>query len=1002
MYDPHSAHRVILTVHGIRTYGKWSDRLRMLIHARDPRLPVENYSYGFFSTFALLLPPFRWFAVWRFAKELRSLAGRYRHAQFDIVAHSFGTFIVGKTLKRTASADLPRIGTVIFAGSVLRQTFPWRKIFEKKAVKRVVNECGVDDHVLIISQLFVLFTGMAGRVGFHGFQGNTLRNRYFSGGHSLYFTDEFMSERWIPLLVDEAAASPVDERRELSALSAAAMWLVQNFEPLKIALYIGAPCWLMIWQVDTWNKAYAQEVATRAAALVGPAKASTLDGLALAIESVATKPTKLGLETLERATAMLPDEAYSVRLQANRTSSGAAHATDYDASQGIGPILIGARGNTGLVGTDKGAIVAFDTKNWSVLRAISLGDDPIDVIALDDSGQHAFASDQEGAIALWNPANQSAPVRIAGRGRIFAAGFSGDGKSLCLLSEPEEGGAEMRELDAVSGVQRSATALEPARVTAAAVSPDGTLAATATNRASELTDDVMTPPNAIRLWNTRNGKLIHSFISSGEVTSVSLSPDNLFLAAGDVFGVTQVWSLNDPSPIFQSRQAVPIAFVQFSRFDSPMTMPAELSIKDWMEDQTIETALERGIALYPQIMLASAGKDGTVSIINLVTRKETGLVLQREHVRSVSFSKGDDLLFIGNGSGINAWRTSAFANAEVVLNSPIEAISIGPQSNTILALGSNALYRAWNRNTGRQVVQETLYQPGWRNAPELENSAIAVTPKAITFLGSLASIAPAMVSRWDGVTGTPLPPVRVAALVTRVTVSQDGQRMAVASDDGLIHLYPVLPDPDDPPVTVSTTSSPTAMSLSEDARWLIAGNASGRVDVWDTATLAHRAFQGQGKIVEVAASVESGRFVFADEQGRVVSIDASSGEASTIVADNVPVGSLAFWGKNLLAVSKKTLKVFDLSSRGVLAEREVEGPVRNVVFGHDGYDIYYTVGNKVQQWRWDRQALLRVACVRAGRSLDNDFRERFGLRSHAENWLLLALTGNRLKGCESS
>jgi hypothetical protein len=43
------------------------------------------------------------------------------------------------------------INTVILSGSVLRAGFPWRDLIGSR-IKRVINDCGTKDGVLLLSQ----------------------------------------------------------------------------------------------------------------------------------------------------------------------------------------------------------------------------------------------------------------------------------------------------------------------------------------------------------------------------------------------------------------------------------------------------------------------------------------------------------------------------------------------------------------------------------------------------------------------------------------------------------------------------------------------------------------------------------------------------------------------------------------------------------------------------------------------------------------------------------
>ena len=88
---------VVITVHGIRTFGLWQERLQALL-GTCPELSVLNYKYGYFSILAFLFPPLRWIVTRRFRMELKSVLDRYPNADIDIVAHSFGAHLVGHSL----------------------------------------------------------------------------------------------------------------------------------------------------------------------------------------------------------------------------------------------------------------------------------------------------------------------------------------------------------------------------------------------------------------------------------------------------------------------------------------------------------------------------------------------------------------------------------------------------------------------------------------------------------------------------------------------------------------------------------------------------------------------------------------------------------------------------------------------------------------------------------------------------------------------------------------
>ena len=233
--------RLIVTVHGIRTFGQWQERLESLVRARDPDARVLHYKYGYFSSVAFMLPFLRWWVTRRFRRALLTIADDEPWTRIDVVAHSFGTHLVGWGLHGIPRGKRPRIHTLILAGSVLKPTFPWPELTEDN-VGRVVNDCGTRDGVLVLNQAFVLFSGMAGRVGFAGMSYDRFRNRFFAHGHSDYFVrdgradDAFMRRWWLPVLFADKRLEMPEDPRGGSAAHGVAAFLLNNSEPIKLAL----------------------------------------------------------------------------------------------------------------------------------------------------------------------------------------------------------------------------------------------------------------------------------------------------------------------------------------------------------------------------------------------------------------------------------------------------------------------------------------------------------------------------------------------------------------------------------------------------------------------------------------------------------------------------------------------------------------------------------------------------------------------------------------------
>jgi tetratricopeptide (TPR) repeat protein len=255
---------LVISVHGIRTFGGWQERLERLLSDdnSDRQLTVINYKYGYFSVVAFLIPFLRWLVVRRFRYFLAAVVEGEHPDRVDLVGHSFGTHIIGWGLYGLPHLARPQVNSILFAGSVLKSNFPWQVLIGR-SVQRVINDCGVEDDVLIWNQILVLFTGMAGRLGFNGGTGRTLRNRFFDYGHSGYFLtdgrpdDSFMRRYWVPLLLTSSEPELVDARKG-GALGGIQLTLLNNAEPIKLLVYIAPFILLTLYINHLYQTADAQ------------------------------------------------------------------------------------------------------------------------------------------------------------------------------------------------------------------------------------------------------------------------------------------------------------------------------------------------------------------------------------------------------------------------------------------------------------------------------------------------------------------------------------------------------------------------------------------------------------------------------------------------------------------------------------------------------------------------------------------------------------------------
>jgi CheY-like chemotaxis protein len=202
-----------LTIHGIETRGQWQEDLKEVVRCHTNDISFESYKYGFYSFIAFFIPFFRYFSVLVFEKKFSNLMNKSENEDKTLIifSHSFGTYIVVKGIERfLKKGNTLNLNRLILAGSVLKSNHDFTTIDSTGC--SIVNETGDRDIPLLLSNLLVPYTGMAGRSGFFGFSNSKFVNRHFHGGHSHYFKSKtFIEKYWLPLFF-EKEVEPLDQR----------------------------------------------------------------------------------------------------------------------------------------------------------------------------------------------------------------------------------------------------------------------------------------------------------------------------------------------------------------------------------------------------------------------------------------------------------------------------------------------------------------------------------------------------------------------------------------------------------------------------------------------------------------------------------------------------------------------------------------------------------------------------------------------------------------------
>lgn len=211
---------ILIPIHGIRTYAEeWLPRL--CLSASTSGWAVAPYVYGYREVSVLCNETQKVEIVEGFRNWLIEVRRLYK-GPISIVAHSFGTYIVGRYLSR-ANDISEMFDGVILCGSILNTDFDWRTFIDQGIVGQVLNTVSASDEwvkylpdggipLLAKDDLF----GAAGREGF-SCKHPLLREINSSLlTHNNAFRDDVVMAQWLPFL--EASKGSLDRKHHQLAM----------------------------------------------------------------------------------------------------------------------------------------------------------------------------------------------------------------------------------------------------------------------------------------------------------------------------------------------------------------------------------------------------------------------------------------------------------------------------------------------------------------------------------------------------------------------------------------------------------------------------------------------------------------------------------------------------------------------------------------------------------------------------------------------------------------
>ena len=237
---------IVVTLHGIRTQASWQRAFSEVATRAGLHCRLDRWNFGYFSVFRFLSPWSRqakvsWFRSTYHDEFAEHLMSPLTSDRPSIVAHSFGTYVLGNALLRY---PFLRFNRVLLCGSILPKSFPWDAIIERGQVQVVRNEYGARDVWTNLVQWFIPGTGPSGITGFT-VEHKRFEQESFDYSHSEYFDRGHMKDRWIPFFKRPTNANIKPHERTIARPRSATPWGLFALYALIASSAAGAWYWFL-------------------------------------------------------------------------------------------------------------------------------------------------------------------------------------------------------------------------------------------------------------------------------------------------------------------------------------------------------------------------------------------------------------------------------------------------------------------------------------------------------------------------------------------------------------------------------------------------------------------------------------------------------------------------------------------------------------------------------------------------------------------------------------
>jgi WD40 repeat protein len=394
--------------------------------------------------------------------------------------------------------------------------------------------------------------------------------------------------------------------------------------------------------------------------------------------------------------------------------------------------------------------------------------------------------------------------------------FSPDGK--LLAAADHGGGVFVVEVSTGKEIHhfQSLPDLSHSQASLLAFSPDGRLLALGGRESRGFFRKVTDRKRTLRIWDLQSGRELHR-LEAGNVGAIAFSPDGVLLASGSWDGAIRLW---DPSRGVTIKEWSPsramISHLEFSADGKTLISAAHdqgpgrnLIFHEWHVGTGNELRRRRiaidgsfACSLSPQARyLAVPAKDGRcIRLLSPTTGKELALLENSQYPITLGFSRDVRRISAGCNDGIiRVWDTGS-GKALFRFEGPkctIDRIALSPDGKLLATTTypKNADIHLWDLARGKELH----VLPGHRTGP-LTVAFSADGKRVITTSGDPVESYPPTswadwsIRKWDAGSGKELGRLKSDSEgeVRSKVFSQDGTRLAVVNDKGILRLWDLV------------------------------------------------------------------------------------------------------------------------------------------------------------------------------------------------------------------